>query len=89
MPINFVDDFSRVKLSLVEKREGSDYINASYIDVSACTLTFADLSVVLCCIAGLQAGQCIHSNTGAHAQHHRRLLEDDLGTQADRSHHAD
>lgn len=29
-----VDDFSRVKLELVDGIEGSDYINASYIDVS-------------------------------------------------------
>ena len=28
------DDFSRVKLELVEGEEGSDYVNASYIDVS-------------------------------------------------------
>ena len=30
----FADDFSRVKLDLVEGREETDYINASYIDVS-------------------------------------------------------
>ena len=29
-----IDDFSRVKLSLVEGQAGSDYVNASYIDVS-------------------------------------------------------
>ena len=29
----FSDDFSRVKLSAIEGVEGSEYINASYIDV--------------------------------------------------------
>ena len=29
----FTDDFSRVKLSKIQGEEGSDYINASFVDV--------------------------------------------------------
>ena len=30
----YIDDFSRVKLSELPGEEGSDYINASFVDVS-------------------------------------------------------
>ena len=29
-----IDDFSRVKLTTIQGHEGSDYINASFVDVS-------------------------------------------------------
>ena len=31
----FIDDFSRVKLNTLPGEEGSDYINASFVDVSS------------------------------------------------------
>ena len=33
MYIHLIDDFSRVTLEAEKNKEGSDYINASYIDV--------------------------------------------------------
>jgi len=32
--VSNIDDFSRVKLREIPGKEGSDYINASYIDVN-------------------------------------------------------
>lgn len=82
-----VDDFSRVKLEIVDGREGSDYINASYIDVSVTFVTLRSRLYVYG-VVGIQASQCIHRSTRPHAKHNRRLLEDDLGEEIDCSCHA-
>ena len=39
--IIFLDDHSRVVLNQQDKLKGSDYINASYIDVSYCVLVLS------------------------------------------------
>ena len=35
----YTDDFSRVKLKEIEGVDGTDYINASYIDVRTCIVS--------------------------------------------------
>ena len=42
-----LDDFSRVKLDLIEGVEGADYVNASYIDVS-CEARLLHLPLMVC-----------------------------------------
>ena len=74
-----VDDFSRVKLEQVSNQEGSDYINASYIDVSGERRQKWQTSIIF---IGLWETKCIYCSTGPTNEHNRRFLEDDMGTQA-------
>ena len=46
MYIYLIDDFSRVTLNILESEEGSDYINASFIDVRIIT-TYIIISIYL------------------------------------------
>ena len=62
-----VDDFSRVKLEAIEGMEGSDYINASYIDVGCHMTMLAHPPALYMSPAGLRSAQRIHCCPGTYA----------------------
>ena len=57
---------------------GSDYINASFINVSS---KDANMIHYLCPTksSGIQAERCLHSHSGTTGEHSGGLLEDDVG----------
>ena len=54
------DDHSCVELSLVDGNEGSDYINASWIDVSIDPNIGVTIDTVCCRISGRQEHTLLH-----------------------------
>lgn len=82
-----LDDNSRVILTAIPDVEGSDYINASIIDVSYLIRVHKQVRIehsviaytcLVSCI-GLQQGRLLHSSTRSQGQHRGRLLAHDLG----------
>ena len=65
----YSDDHSRVKLQNDPNIPGSDYINASYIDVSSDTHTMCWILINPLCTIGIQAAQWVHSNTRSTQKH--------------------
>ena len=77
----FPDENTRVCLSPIRGIDGSDYINASYIDVSDSTLTLTLSRLV----SGLSIQERVHRHAGPVERDGRRFLANGLGTQrADR-----
>ena len=69
---NVLDDFNRVVLEPEEGVADSDYVNASYVDVSKDPPT--PEYTVVSFIAELGAAQGVHCDPGTHGGHHARLL---------------
>ena len=69
------DDIYRVPLM---SSSGSDYINASFINVSS---KGANMMHYPCSTKslGIQAERCLHSDSGTTGEHSGGLLEDDVG----------
>ena len=63
------DDHSRVVLNHQDHVTGSDYINASFIDVSNSVSQWYVINIYQC--SGLCQGKGIHCSTGSIEQHHR------------------
>ena len=83
------DDNSRCRLSFFPGVEGSDYINASHIDVSYPAYTSLATVYILFTTVGLSQAPCLHSNARPSPRHHRRPLENALGAEVFYYCHAD
>ena len=81
------DETYRVGL-MCESKSGSDYINASFVNVSGDVRVvhthakFKWFGSILWCLftyTGLPAERCLHSDSGSTGEHSGGLLEDDVG----------
>ena len=86
MPLHHLispDDRYRVRLLLHPGVQGSDYINACYVDVSPLYCTSHDSHVThpTPYPPGLSATSSVHPDPGTNVQHSDRFLEDGVGTQ--------
>lgn len=77
----FTDDYNRVVLEMEEGVPDSDYINASYVDVSSVLLQMHFLLVLKwCCFLFIELGstQSIYCDSRTDRNDHWRLLENGL-----------
>lgn len=91
--ISFLDDFNRVILSMRRGQEFTDYVNASFIDVSRIPEkrridVVAQTELTECVCSGLQTEGLLHRHSGPAPPHRGRLLEDGVGMEMSLHRHA-
>lgn len=91
--ISFLDDFNRVILSMRRGQEFTDYVNASFIDVSRFLEkrhvdVAAQTELTECVCSGLQTEGLLHRHSGPSPPHRGRLLEDGVGMEMSLHRHA-
>lgn len=67
----FSDDFNRVVLNKIQGVEGSDYINASYVDVRACAFMYST-HLYTCIYVHTYTHIHIHIHLYTHSQTHTK-----------------